>query len=236
MEEIIAQSSFYMVMSLLAGILVFVMLSRAASRHEKIPGRYQAFFEVVLDGLRNTFLGALGSGNEKHLPFIMTLFFYILIGNFLEFVPALKAPTSCSSIPIALGIMWFFYIQYVGIKSHGVVGYFKHFCGPIIWLAPMFFFIEVIGELAKPFSLGMRLFGNLFGEDQILNQVYLAMGNNVIAHIIPIELVPYILQIFTDLIQAFVFPMLVASFIASMSASHEEHSDGDSAHQSSVSA
>jgi len=157
----------------------------------------------------------------------MMLFFFILISNFLEFIPGIRSPSAATSITMALGVLSFFYIQAAGIRAHGVWGYVKHFGGTIMWLAPLFFIIEIIGELSKPFSLGMRLFGNVYGEDQILVQVFTAMGHNIALRIgmIPLQVLTNILQCFTNLVQAFIFPLLVSAFIASM-ASHSDEEEG----------
>ncbi|HEY3331641.1 MAG TPA: F0F1 ATP synthase subunit A [Capsulimonadaceae bacterium] len=228
MEELAKHTWLYLGNSLIAALIVLGLLSAAAAKKERVPGRFQNFFEFALDGLRNMFLGALGPGGEKHLPIVLTLFFYILIGNFLGMVPALRSPTAATSVTIALGIVTIVYVHISAIQAKGVGGYLKHFLGPVMALAPLFIFIEIVGEIAKPFSLAMRLFGNIFGEDQIVEQIYHAMGTSVIAHLIPVQVVVNLLQAFTNLIQAFIFALLTCGYLVAMTdTSHDDEHGHD---------
>jgi F-type H+-transporting ATPase subunit a len=215
----------YTINGVIAGAVVLGVLALAASKREKIPGRLQNFFEYALDGLKSLFLGALGEGGERHLPLILALFFYILVSNFLGFVPGLTSPTAATSTTIALGLIVFVYVHYYGIKTSGW-GYFKHYMGPILILTPLFIVIEVVGELSKPFSLAMRLFGNIFGEDQLVDQVNMAQGKNFLLHLIPFQIPINLLQAFTDLVQAFIFALLSCAYISIMTLQH--HDNGDS--------
>ena len=228
MEEVQKYEYLYLACSIITGIVVLVLIGIAGAKQEKIPGRYQGFFELLIDGLRGLFRGALGPGGDRHLPLIFTLFFFILIGNFLEFIPGMKSPTSATNVTIALGIIVFVYAQYVGITSNGFLGYLKHFAGPILVMAPLFFVIEIVSEISKPFSLGMRLFGNIFGEDQIYQQISLVQGKNWILHVLPLQVPWMLFQAFTDTVQAFIFALLACSYIGLMSGHHEEDDD---AHQ-----
>lgn len=230
MEEVWNHEWLYLAFSLITAIVVLVAGGMAAAKKEKVPGRYQGLFEWAVDALRGMFMAALGPGGEEHLPLIFALFFFILIGNFLGFVPGFKSPTAATNVTIALGLIVFVYSQYIGLRSNGFLGYIKHFAGPIWWLAPLFIIIEVVGEVSKPFSLGMRLFGNIFGEDQIVQQVYAAQGHSIILHLIPMQFIVMILQAFTNCIQAFIFSILACSYIALMSGHHEEGGEHQEAH------
>jgi F-type H+-transporting ATPase subunit a len=211
----------YLLFGAVAAIIALVVLALAASNAKKIPGRLQGGAELLVDGLRKLFLGALGEGGEQHLPLVMSLFVYILICNVMGQVPLLKSATSCTSVTIALGIIVFFYVQYYGIKANGIGGYLKHFVGPVIYLAPLFIVIEIVGELAKPFSLAMRLFGNIFGED-VINDLATKAGQHFL---IPVQFPVYLLQLFTDTVQAFIFALLTCAYIGIMTAKH--HDEGD---------
>lgn len=225
MEDLKYRATYYLG-SLVSFLIVFGLLALAGSKRERIPGRLQNFFEFALEGLRGLFMGALGEGGEKHLPLIFTLFFYILVGNFLGLVPPFHSPTAATSTTIALGLIVFFYVQYIGIKANGLLGYLKHFLGPIIFLAPLFLIIEIVGELAKPFSLAMRLFGNIFGEDQIVKVIFDGMKPLPLwAHLIPFQILINFLQCFTNLVQAFIFALLSCAYISIMSQQH--HDEGD---------
>ena len=222
----------YLINSLIASVIVFALLARAGKNTQKVPGRYQNFFELAIEGLRGMFMGALGPGGERHLPLVFTLFFYILISNFLGLFPGLKSPTSATSVTIALGIIVFFYVQWVGITSNGIIGYLKHFAGPVIFLVWLFVPIEIIGELSKPFSLAMRLFGNIFGEDKLVDMIFAAQGHSFILHLVPLQFLVNLLQVFTNCVQAFIFALLTCSYIALMSAPHGDDEGGHGAKSS----
>lgn len=218
--------AFYVV---LTSVLLLAFGAFAVSKRATIPGRTQGFVEWVMEGLRTTFLGALGLNGERHLPLVFALFWYILFCNMIELVPFFRAATANPSTTIGLGIIVFFYTQYVGIKSKGLKEYLKHFAGPLLILAPLFIVIEILGEFIKPFSLGMRLFGNIYAED-IMNDIAAGAvpigphGHPFFA--VPLQIIVYPLQIFTGVIQAFIFAMLTCAYIGIMSETHHNE-DGD---------
>lgn len=212
----------YALYGLLAGLLLIGLGAAAGSRRDtRHPRGLQNFMELVLDWLREQFSGALGEGGQQYLPLVLTLFLYIVVANLLGLVPAFKSATAATSTTIALGLFVFVFVQYVGIKHNGFVNYIKHFFGPVLFLAPLLFVIELVGEVAKPFSLGMRLFGNIYGED-IINDLLTKGGSNL--YFIPFQVPIYLLQIFTDLVQAYIFAILTCSYISIFTSSH--HQDG----------
>src|SRR3990172_2939545 len=83
-------------------------------------------------------------------------------------IPGLKPPTANLNTTAALAITVFLSYNYFGIREHGIIAYLRHFCGPILWLSPIMFPIEFIGHLARPISLSIRLFGNIFGEESVI--------------------------------------------------------------------
>ncbi|HEX5324516.1 MAG TPA: F0F1 ATP synthase subunit A, partial [Capsulimonadaceae bacterium] len=198
------QPLIYIINSLIVAAILLGLGVAAAARPKKIPGKLQNFMEMCLDGLRGLFKEALGPGGDRHLPLAITLFLFIFIGNIIGQLPSqlgFISPTANPSTTIGLGVMVFLYVQYIGIKSNGFIGYLKHFAGPILFIAPLMFVIELIGEITKPFSLGMRLFGNIYAED-IINDMAAKGG----AHAwIPAQLPVYGLQLFTDTVQAVIF-------------------------------
>ncbi len=212
--------AFYIV---LTSVILLAVLMFAVSRRERVPGRLQAAFEAVMEPLRNIFLSALGPGGEAHLTLVFALFWYILFCNMIELVPFFRAATANPSTTLGLGIIVFFYTQYIGIKSKGLLEYLKHFMGPLLILAPLFIVIEILGEFIKPFSLGMRLFGNVYAED-LMNDLA-AKAAHIGPFYLPLQLIVYPLQIFTGIIQAFIFAMLTCAYIGIMSETHEHPGD-----------
>lgn len=221
--------AFYMIVT--SAVLVVFWLFAVKGR-SRIPGRLQVAVEMMMNFLRETFMSAMGPGGERHLPLVFTLFWYILFCDLIELIPGFRAATANPSTTIGMGIIVFFYTQYVGIKSKGFKEYCKHFVGPLLVLAPLFIIIEILGEFIKPFSLGMRLFGNIYAED-VMNELAASawqfhIGGIVIG--VPIQLIVYFLQIFTGVIQAFIFAMLTCAYIGIMSETHHEEGDGLDAH------
>lgn len=213
-------------------VLVFLGLSAARKNDVKSPGRLQGFFEWSISELSSLFRGALGPHGERHLPLVLSLFFYILFTNLTGLIPSIlgykadgklaepfiTSATAATSTTIALALIVFFYVQYVGIRSKGLLGYLKHFLGPVIFLFWLFLPIEIIGEFVKPFSLAMRLFGNIYGED-VINGLALGAGSHFF---IPAQFLINLLQTFTDVVQAFIFALLTCAYIAIMSDTHED--------------
>jgi F-type H+-transporting ATPase subunit a len=220
----------YAIYSLIAAVICLVVGILSVSKPSKIPGRLQNLMELAVGGLKDLFSEALGPHAQEHLPLVLSLFFYILVSNLMGLVPGLTSPTASTSVTVALGIIVFVYVQYIGIKSRGILGYLKHFVGPLLALCWLFIPIEIIGELAKPFSLAMRLFGNIFGEDKI-SELAAGAGNRL--HI-PFQFPVYLLQIFTDLVQAFIFALLTCAYISIISSHDEDEGAHGDDHQTRV--
>jgi len=209
----------YVFFGLLTGLILIVLgLVISATASARNPSRFQIAVELLLDNVRDLLSASLGEGGASHLPLVMTFFLYILVGDIIGQIPAFKSPTAATSTTIGLGLISFFYVQYVGIKTNGLGGYLKHFAGPVLLLCWLFIPIEIVGELSKPFSLGMRLFGNIYGED-VINDLAVAAGGSF--HI-PVQLPVYFLQLFTDLIQAVIFSLLTAAYISIFVSSHHQ--------------
>ena len=217
-------------------VLMFLGYTAAQKKDVKNPGRLQGFFEWSIAELSGLFRGALGPHGERHLPLVLALFFYILFTNLTGLIPSIPgyradgklaepvitSATAATSTTVALALIVFFYVQYVGIQSKGLIGYLKHFLGPVIFLFWLFLPIEIIGEFVKPFSLSMRLFGNIYGED-VINGLALSAGSHFF---IPAQFLINLLQMFTDIVQAFIFALLTCAYIAIMSETHDDH-EGD---------
>lgn len=228
----------YLINGIAAGLTLLVLgLIAASRRNVRKPGKIQGFFEWSIEKLSELFRGALGPHGEGHLPLVLTLFFYILFTNLAGLIPSILSfkadgtlaepyivsATAATSSTVALALIVFVYVQIVGIKARGFLGYLKHFVGPVPALFLLFIPIEIIGEIVKPFSLSMRLFGNIYGED-VINGLALGAGSHVF---LPVQFLINILQAFTDVVQAFIFALLTCAYISIMSDTHEEHDGGD---------
>ncbi|MCW3100355.1 MAG: synthase subcomplex subunit [Chthonomonadaceae bacterium] len=203
-----------------AAILVgFALLAR--SKKEAVPRGFQNFAEQVVESLNYFTVGIIGHGGERYTPLVGTVFLYILLCNLIGIIPGLHSPTANLSTTLALGVIVFLYVQYEGIRTSGPVNYIKHFMGPMPALAPLMFPVELISELVKPFTLAVRLFGNIFGEDVIL--VVLAGLGLELLHVpgLPLHFPVLFLSVITAVVQAMVFSMLTCIYLSLMA--HHDH-------------
>src|SRR5687767_8283185 len=133
------------------------------------------------------------------------------------------SPTAATSVTFALGLSSFLYYNYIGISENGLFRHLKHFAGPIWWIAPLIFPIELISNFIRPFSLGIRLFGNIFSDEQVASTVA-TLFPPVTYWIVPIFLMP--LGVFVAFIQTFVFVLLSQLYLSEVShGSHDEHEE-----------
>ncbi|MBD3217325.1 MAG: F0F1 ATP synthase subunit A [candidate division Zixibacteria bacterium] len=220
------------------GFLVLIFMCAIAMRvyakRSLHPGKMQNVVEMIVEGFQNFFISILGDKWGRHYtPFLGTLFMYILLMNWFGLIPFGKSATANWATTAPLAIIVFLYAQYTGIRRMGVMKYLDHFAGEprsvITWvLVPLNLPIHIIGELAKPLSLSLRLFGNITGEDVLL-AAFTGLGVMVLAFIgspvgIPLQLPFYFLALLTSTIQALVFTLLAAVYF-SMMLPHEEHEE-----------
>ena len=197
------------VIAMWAILAVVALLSWLATRHIKErPGKLQNIMETGVEYLDNFFSGILGKEKaRKYFTFLASLFIFIIISNYSGLLPGmgmtdyLKAPTSSLSVGIALGLLSFFFLQLAGLRS-GVKHYFKRFVSPVFFMLPLL----ILDEVIKPASLALRLYGNVFGEETVTEELY---------KIIPVgaPVIMMILSVLFCAIQAVVFTMLVSIYL-----------------------
>jgi len=204
------------IMALLLTLVIAIIFPLAARRYDRYrPGGTQNFFEMIVSFLRGLVSESIGDHAQKYVPIIGALFVFIAMGNLFGLFFFLQPPTGSLSTTVALAVISFVYFNVQGIREHGLGGYLKHFMGPLLLIAPLFFVIEIIGTFARILSLSLRLFMNIFGEHTT---------TNVFASLVPV-VVPWpmmALGIFTALLQAYVFALLSAVYVSGAVA-HEEH-------------
>ncbi|MEK6278914.1 MAG: F0F1 ATP synthase subunit A [Acidobacteriota bacterium] len=218
----------YTVMFVIACILSVTVIWIFKGRlSEEEPGYGQQTLELGVLAVRSMLEDIIGPQGLKYFPVIMTFAVLILISNLMGVFPLFMSPTAAVSVTFALGISSFLYYNYIGIKENGVIGHLKHLAGPIWWIAPLIFPIELISNFIRPFSLGIRLFGNLFADEKVVQTVSgLAAPYTWIA---PLLLMP--LSVFVAFIQTFVFVLLSQLYLSEVShESHEEHAEHGEAH------
>jgi len=215
----------YTVMFVLACILSLVLIWIFKGRlSEDEPGHGQQTLEVGVLAVRSMLEDIVGPHGLQYFPVVMTFAVLILVSNLMGLFPLFMSPTSATSVTFALGISSFVYYNYIGVKENGVFRHLKHFAGPVWWIAPLIFPIEVISNLIRPFSLGIRLFGNMFADEKVMDSIaHLAPG--ITYWVVPVFLMP--LSLFVAFIQTFVFVLLSQLYLSEVShAPHDSHAHG----------
>jgi F-type H+-transporting ATPase subunit a len=209
------------VMMWIAGGLTFALLVLGGRRAKLVPSGLQNFVEAVVDFLRtNLILETLGEGGLVWLPFVATLFFFILFCNLLGLIPGAFTATSNINVTVVLAVIVFICTQAAGVAKHGVLGYAKKFIpkGVPSWIVPIMLPIEIISQFAKPFSLAVRLFANMTaGHGVILVFLFMIiMFKSWFIAAVPLlgVVVMSAFEIFVALIQAYIFSILAAMYIA----------------------
>ncbi len=190
-------------------LLLFTVLSLIVKKNLKErPGKFQNVIETGIEYLDNFFTDILGKKKtRKYFTFLASLFVFIIFSNYSGMIPGVglteyvKAPTASLSVTGALGIVTFIFLQVSGIR-HNAKHYFKHFVMPMAFMLPLL----VLDEIIKPASLALRLYGNIFGEEMVTEELY---------HIFPIgaPVVMMALSLLFCALQAIVFTMLVSIYL-----------------------
>ena len=190
-------------------LLVIALLSLIVKKNLKErPGKFQNVIETGIEYLDNFFSDILGKKKaRKYFTFLASLFIFIIFSNYSGLIPGVgltdyvKAPTASLSVTAALGVVTFLFLQISGIR-HNAKHYFKHFVKPMFFMLPLL----VLDEILKPASLALRLYGNIFGEETVTEELY---------HIFPIgaPVVMMVLSLLFCALQAMVFTMLVSIYL-----------------------
>ena len=214
-------------------LLIATLLLRGAAMRRMIPSRFQTAVEYAVEGFYDFVRGILGDHAKEFAPFLGTLFLYIWFMNLAGLVPFLKAPTSAFETTLALAIVVFIYVHVTGFRKLGVLGYAYHLAGSpkdvMGWcIVPLMLPLHIIGELAKPVSLSLRLFGNIMGEDMLI-AVFTWLGVLALSVIgspigLPLEFPFIFLGLLLSTIQALVFTLLSTIYFSQM-LPHEEEAE-----------
>lgn len=211
----------YTVMFIIACILsvtiIWILKGRLSVEE---PESGQQTLELGVLAVRDMLADIVGPHGLKYFPVVMTFAVLILVSNLMGLFPLFMSPTAAVSVTFALGLSSFLYYNYIGIKENGVLGHLKHLAGPIWWISWLIFPIELISNVIRPFSLGIRLFGNMFADEQVAANIA-ALFPPWTNWVIPVILMP--LGVFVAFIQTFVFVLLSQLYLSEVShAPHEE--------------
>lgn len=194
-------------MWIILAVITLICLFVRAHLKER-PGKFQNIIETGVEYLDNFFSGVLGKEkSRKYFAFLASLFVFIIISNYSGLIPGVgltdyvKAPTSSLSVTLGLGAVTFLFLQIAGLRC-GVKHYFKRFVSPMFFMLPLL----LLDEFIKPASLALRLFGNVFGEETVTEQLY---------ELLPIgaPIIMMVLSILFCALQAIVFTMLVSIYL-----------------------
>src|SRR5215213_10854804 len=212
----------YTVMFFIACILSVVIIWIFKGKlSESEPGGAQQTLEVSVLAVRNMIEDIIGPHGLKYFPVVMTFAVLILVSNLMGLFPLFMSPTSPTSVTFALGLSSFLYYNYIGISENGLFNHLKHLAGPIWWIAPLIFPIELVSNFIRPFSLGIRLFGNLFADEKVLETVA-NLAPPVTQWLVPLPLM--LLSVFVAAVQTFVFVLLWQLYLSEVShAAHDAH-------------
>ena len=222
------QTTNFQIVHVLMALVVLAFLSYGAFRYAgAVSGSGDAglvpppklgmrnLFEVLADTVLGLMAGVMGEkAAKRYLPLVGTLFMFILFSNLLGLIPGFLPPTDTLKTNLALSISVFLISHAVGVREHGLK-YFKHFLGPIWWLAWLMLPIEIVSHIARPVSLAMRLMGNIVGDHKLVLVFF-----GILPILLPLPFM--VMGVLVCVVQAVVFSLLTTVYI-SQAVAHEEH-------------
>ena len=208
-------------------ITTFIFVARSYKK-SLIPHGVSNLTEVLILFVRDEIARpTIGKGYERFLPYLLTVFFFILTCNFLGLQPYGSTATSNISVTATLAVISFLFIQIGGMMKNGVFGYFKGLIphGIPFWLLPIMLVVEILGLFTKPFALAIRLFANMTAGHivilALIGLIFILHTYVVVPVSISFALFIFLLEILVALLQAYIFTMLSSLFIGM--AVHQEH-------------
>ncbi|MDD3596848.1 MAG: F0F1 ATP synthase subunit A [Sulfuricurvum sp.] len=202
---------------LLTAAVVLVIAKMATSNLRLVPTGTQNVMEAYLGGVLAMGADVMGKAEaRRYLPLVATIGLFVGVANVIGVIPGFEAPSAFLDFTLALALVVFVYYNFEGIRRNGLISYFKHFMGPVWWLAWLMFPIEIVSHISRIISLSFRLFGNVKGDDMFL-MVLLMLA----PWLLPI--IPFALLTFMAFLQAFIFMMLTYVYLGGAVLLHDEH-------------
>jgi F-type H+-transporting ATPase subunit a len=200
----------------LAMIVIIVTIVFVIRKWKTVPGGLQSVFEFLTQFIENYLTDIVGPKGLAYFPLVISVMLFILFASYLGLLPGMMSPTGYLGTTAAMGITVFAFYHYVGISRRGLK-YFKHFLGPVPAMAFFMLPMEIIGEFARPFSLSVRLFSNIFGGEMIIKILFglFAIGCPVVWMFWD--------SVITIPIQGFIFSLLTMVYLAGAVAADEGH-------------
>jgi F-type H+-transporting ATPase subunit a len=217
----------FVIACLLTVAIIWILKGKLS---EDDPSSGQLTLEAAFLVLQNMVKDVIGEHGMKYFPVVATFACLIFVSNIMGLFPLFMAPTANLNVTLALGITSFVYYNYIGIKENGLIGHLAHFAGPIWWIAPFIFLIEIFSNFIRPFTLGIRLFANMFADEQIAS-IITGLYPPFTQFFVPIILLP--LAVFIALVQTLVFTLLSMIYISEVShPPHDHHESKSRSHNS----
>ena len=219
----------YTIMFVIACILTVIVIKLLKDKmSEDDPSNAQMTLEATFLALKDMSRDIIGDHAAKYFPVVATFAVLILISNLMGLVPIFMSPTASTNVTFALGVTSFVYYNYVGISENGVLNHLKHFAGPKLpWymfiITLLIFCIEIISNSIRPFTLGVRLFANMFSDEQVFAQIT-NLAPPYTQFLVPLPLT--LLGVFVAVVQTFVFTLLSMIYISEVTHAPHEHEHG----------
>ena len=183
-------------------MIILIVLGLLASKGASlVPTKVQNLMEIIVSALEEFTIDITGEEGRWLFPLLATVFLYIFTCNIIGLIPGFYPPTASLNTTLSCALVVVIFTHVIGIKYHGVK-YIKHFLGPVWWMVPLIFPIEIIGHLARILSLSFRLMGNMMGHELVAGILFALAG----LFFAPLPIMA--LGIFVALVQAFVFYLL----------------------------
>ncbi len=230
-ENAIPWYTIMFVIACLLTIIVIWIFKGKLSEDDPKPG--QLTLEAGVLAIRDLVVSVIGEHGFKYFPVVATFAVLVLISNLMGLFPLFMSPTAHVSVTFALGIASFIYYNYVGISENGIVNHLKHFTGPrlplvlALIITPLIFLIELFSNLIRPMTLGIRLFANMFADEQIA-AIISGLFPPFTQVLVPVVLLP--LALFVALVQTLVFTLLSMIYISEVSHAPHDHAHDDEHH------
>ena len=220
-----------LIFSIMTATIVAIIFHIGARKREMIPTGLQNFLELIVDSINRLIIGVLGHEGRKYVPFLGTLFLYILSMNLIGLVPFMKSPSSNLNVTVGLALCVFLLVQYLNILNFGLGGFIYHLAGSpkgiLGWcLVPLMLPLEVITQFSRPLTLSLRLFGNVLGGDIFIG-IFILFGISLLSTFnipvgVPLQVPFMFLGLLTGVMQALVFTLLSSIYILLAMSDHED--------------
>jgi len=198
----------FVTMQILVAAIIIVLFAILRPRlNPENPGKLQHIFELVYGFVTGQAEEQVGHHGHHYAAYFVTLFVFILFANLLGVIPGFESPTMFPSVPLGCAAATFLYYNAAGIRANGPGKYLAHFAGPVWWLAPIMLPIELVSHMARPLSLTIRLYANMFAGEQV-TLAFLSLTYFVV----PVVFMG--LHLFVSLLQAYIFMLMTMIYVA----------------------